>query len=435
MNSTDKPRAYIAFQGGGALGMAHLGAWQEIAKQFRIVGTAGTSSGSIVASFCAAGFEPAHAIDRFYELDWFNLLQRQNFLRLLIDQNGYSDGRRVRNWLRGELGKNLAEKTSDVTFAQLYGEKNIYLAVIACDLNSHPEYKPVLFDSTTDALVSHAVRASISIPGLLKPVPDDKGRELVDGGILDNFPVKFLYDRAKSENCTLIGVHFRKSKITLESPRFWQTLKRTYEIMIERGSEPPKEIARDPEYIDIEIDVSGFKPFNFNLTGVQKKELLVRGTQAAKVPLLEYQLRIQRNRLSRIEEGLEITEAALLADLEPDLADRVKVARDFLFSNIQLSSEVGKVVLEDFHDLEITKEIERLFCLDIQHYLERIYRSLYHQDIEILRNTRKLHFPRTSAYIKALELIRSKIPTVIDRDIKQQIEDRIDFLKGRIADY
>lgn len=41
-----------AFQGGGTLGMAHLGAWQVLAQRFHFDGVAGTSVGSIVAALC-----------------------------------------------------------------------------------------------------------------------------------------------------------------------------------------------------------------------------------------------------------------------------------------------------------------------------------------------------------------------------------------------
>ena len=63
--SESKEKAYVAFQGGGALGVAHFGAWQAISEHFEIVGVAGTSSGSIIAALCAAGFSAEEAFERF----------------------------------------------------------------------------------------------------------------------------------------------------------------------------------------------------------------------------------------------------------------------------------------------------------------------------------------------------------------------------------
>jgi NTE family protein len=435
MDTTDKPKAYIAFQGGGALGMAHLGAWQEVEKQFKIIGVAGTSSGSIVAALCAAGFTPVHAIDLFHQLNWSDYVNQQNFLRLLIKRDAYSDGNRFHNWLREQLGKH-SGKPHDVTFAQLNESQKIYLAIIACDLNA-PE-KPVLFDQKTEAntAVSFAVRASISIPGLFEPMERrDKRQVLVDGGILVNFPVEVLYERAKNESCALIGVRFKKTKKYLESPQLPKALKRTFEIMLERGSNPPEHIVQYPDYIDIEIDAHGFKPLSFNLEKDQKEELLDYGIQSAKLPLLEYQLQVQKDKLKKLEDGLGITESELLDRLESDFRQQLKEARDSWFSNrSSLAVKVGKIALENFPNLEINEDNRKRFYLDVKHYLERIYRSILHQNLDILRETQALQsLSNPEVYIQVLELIKNELPVSINEALRRKIEDRIDFLKGRIS--
>ena len=40
-----------------------------------------------------------------------------------------------------------------------------------------------------------AVNASVRLPVLFAPIPDDSGRLLVDGGVLDNLPVDLLTER------------------------------------------------------------------------------------------------------------------------------------------------------------------------------------------------------------------------------------------------
>src|SRR5258708_39875954 len=98
-----KPPVYIVFEGGGGLGMAHLGAWQEVADQYDIIGTAGTSAGAIVAALCAAGYPPEHAIQLFNDLKWPEYVNLQNWLKLLINRNAWSDGGRFHRWLREQL--------------------------------------------------------------------------------------------------------------------------------------------------------------------------------------------------------------------------------------------------------------------------------------------------------------------------------------------
>lgn len=291
---TEKMPAYIAFQGGGALGMAHLGAWREVSETFTIIGTSGTSAGSIVAAFCAAGYTPPHAIDIFEQLNWSEYVNRQSILKWLFKRDAYSDGQRFHKWLQDKLGA-VERQRQDIRFTELYEFRNIYLAIVACDLNNQ-RGEPVVFDKDKEpsTTVSFAVRASISIPGLFKPMSRlDRREELVDGGVLLNFPVKLLHSRAQEANCALIGVRFKQSIKYLESPRVGEAIKGTIGLMTRRGELPPDDIANAPNYIDIEIDVSGFDFLKFDLTNAQKAELIRRGAEAAKLALARYEARIR----------------------------------------------------------------------------------------------------------------------------------------------
>ncbi|MBO3462129.1 AAA-like domain-containing protein [Aetokthonos hydrillicola Thurmond2011] len=290
---TQKMPAYIAFQGGGALGMAHLGAWQEVSQKFSIAGAAGTSAGSIVAAFCAAGYTPWHTIDIFHQLNWSKLVNRQWFWKLVLKRDAFCDGKRFHKWLRGNLGTYVLGQPQDIIFADLYDSKNIYLAIVACDLNSQSGC-PIVFDKDKEpgTTVSFAVRASISIPGLFRPMSRlDRGQELVDGGLLLNFPVELLHSRAQQENCVLIGVRFKQQTKYLESPKVGSIARAAIDLMMRRGSLPPTYIAQDPNYIDIEIDVSNFDFLKFALALDQKKELVRRGAEAAKLALAHYMAR------------------------------------------------------------------------------------------------------------------------------------------------
>lgn len=285
-----KQIAYIAFQGGGALGMAHLGAWREIARYYEIEGAAGTSAGSIVATLCAAKYQPEYAIHVFKNLAWPEFMKWQSVLTLLTRRNALSSGDRFRSWLEHSLAEHLSLKGQHVTFEKLHQITNIYLAIVACDLNDE-RTKPVIFntDKDPDVSVGAAVRASISIPGLFVPVPNPlKGQELVDGGVLLNFPVEVLQSKAQEKNCPLIGVRFNRPIDYLESPRIDEVFRRAAALLLRQGSIPPDTVLQDPNYIDISIDISGFKSLNFNLSADQKDELISRGEIAAKLALAKY---------------------------------------------------------------------------------------------------------------------------------------------------
>lgn len=60
----DKLRLYVAFEGGGAKGIAHVGALKALEREeFILCGFAGTSAGAIVAALAAAGYHADEIID------------------------------------------------------------------------------------------------------------------------------------------------------------------------------------------------------------------------------------------------------------------------------------------------------------------------------------------------------------------------------------
>lgn len=60
---TDKP-VFVAFEGGGAKGIAHIGALEAIEEvTSNICGVSGTSAGALVAALCSAGFKAKEIID------------------------------------------------------------------------------------------------------------------------------------------------------------------------------------------------------------------------------------------------------------------------------------------------------------------------------------------------------------------------------------
>ena len=67
--------AYGVFEGGGAMGLAHFGAYEALVdRQIRFLGVAGTSAGSIAAGLIAAGHRPDALIQ---------LVKHTNFLKII----------------------------------------------------------------------------------------------------------------------------------------------------------------------------------------------------------------------------------------------------------------------------------------------------------------------------------------------------------------
>ncbi|WP_135213418.1 patatin-like phospholipase family protein [Vitreimonas flagellata] len=163
----------LVLSGGGARAYAHIGvvrALREAGLPFDVVG--GTSMGAIIAACVAMGWDN----------DEIELRIRKAFVEsnplgdYMLPVVGLVRGRRVEDRLREHFGEALIEDLGIPFFA-------VSTDLVAGDVRIH-----------RGGLLRKALRASISLPGILPPVLDgDKGL-LVDGAVLKNFPVDVLRD-------------------------------------------------------------------------------------------------------------------------------------------------------------------------------------------------------------------------------------------------
>ena len=160
-------RVALALGSGGARGYAHIGVIEELrARDFEIVGIAGSSMGALVGGLQAAG-----KLDDFAE--WAKSLTQRAILRLLdpkITAAGVLRAEKILDAVRDILG--------EVTIEEL----PIPYTAVSTDLLTG---KSVWLQRGP---VDAAIRASIAIPGVIAPHVLD-GRLLADGGILDPLPM------------------------------------------------------------------------------------------------------------------------------------------------------------------------------------------------------------------------------------------------------
>ena len=167
-NDKGQPKIGLALSGGGARGLAHIGVLRALEREGIPVDLlAGTSMGGVIAAGYAAGLDPAYLEQEALRMGgWRNLLP-------LVDRSlpglGLLKGERVREYFVHHLG--------DRTFADL----RVPLALVVVDLLTGEEV------ALTSGQVADAVRATVSLTGVLAPVRLG-GRLLVDGGLLNNIP-------------------------------------------------------------------------------------------------------------------------------------------------------------------------------------------------------------------------------------------------------
>jgi len=162
-------RLGLALSGGGARGLAHIGAIKALERAgIPIDCLTGSSMGGVIAAAYACGLSPDEL-----EQEARSITRTRQFLRLAdpgIPNAGLLRGQRLQEYFENRLGKR--------TFAELERP----LALMAVDLNSRQE---VVFQEGSIAL---ALRATTALPGLFMPL-EWEGMRLVDGGLLNDLPV------------------------------------------------------------------------------------------------------------------------------------------------------------------------------------------------------------------------------------------------------
>jgi len=162
----NKPKKNIGLvlSGGAVLGIAHLGVLKVLEENDIPVDIiVGTSAGSLVGAFMAAGYSSDQLFDMVRNLSWSKIS------KLTIPKMGLLDSKQLEHYIDSELGR--------IDFLNLQKK----FAAVAVDITTGGQ---VVF---IDGIVSQAVRASCAIPGVFTPLVQDN-RILVDGGVLNFLP-------------------------------------------------------------------------------------------------------------------------------------------------------------------------------------------------------------------------------------------------------
>lgn len=212
------PKADLVLEGGGVKGLGLMGAVETLLRAgYRFQRVAGTSAGSILAAFVAAGMDAdqlAQAMDRF---DYARVPDRatpglpvvSEGISLLRHAGAY-EGDYLRDFVYEELQQVGVTTFGDLRRTDAGADRNVAparrskLVVMTTDVTCGrllrlPWDYPLLHLDPAEQVVADAVRASCSIPLFFEPVTVRDGNSgepftLVDGGILSNFPIE-IFDR------------------------------------------------------------------------------------------------------------------------------------------------------------------------------------------------------------------------------------------------
>lgn len=211
-----RPTVGLVLGGGGARGAAHIGVL-EVLEEMRVPVDclAGTSMGALVAGAFASGLSPKGMREALAQADWTDMfLDNPDYSELSwrnksisrrfppgsetgvgVDgvryQTGMVAGQKIKLFFNRLVGADRGEPAIE--------RLPLPLSIVATDIGTGER---VVF---RDGSLTRAMRASMSVPGLLAPV-EHEGRKLVDGGLVDNLPVAEARERCRPDVIIAVNV-------------------------------------------------------------------------------------------------------------------------------------------------------------------------------------------------------------------------------------
>lgn len=195
-----RPKVGVAFGGGSARGLAHVGVvrWFE-EHRIPIDVAAGTSMGGLIGGAFASGMSADELATLLSDTDWDEMFGSSSFrfrnIRRKDDARAYPS--RIELGLKGKIAGPVALNNGQQVEFMLARIAGPYATLDSFDALPTPfravavdlvRAQPVVLDRGS---LATAMRATMSLPGVFPPVPwDDK--MLVDGGALNNVPADIV---------------------------------------------------------------------------------------------------------------------------------------------------------------------------------------------------------------------------------------------------
>ena len=337
----DRPKVGLALEGGGALGLAHVGLIQWFEQHhIPIDYIAGSSMGGLVSGFYASGMSGTEMQATVEQLNWNELVagetddqklsfRRKEDVRTLGNSSvlGLRHGLIIPTGLNSGTGLNLLLSRVALPYSQMksFDDLPTPYRTIATDIVKADAH---IFHAGS---LAEAMRATMSIPGLFDPVIDGT-HEFVDGGLLNNLPVDVVKRMGAD---IVIAVYLDTDPFNPNAPQTaFTVLSRTLSAVVAANEK------RNIEAADLLITVncSGFTAGSFE----QYRDLIKRGYEGpAKKEALLSKLRLDDNAWS---EFLQQRAARRRTKVDPPEFVEVRGVNGSLAENVRsfFTSNIGK---------------------------------------------------------------------------------------------
>lgn len=291
----------LVLSGGGAKGLAHIGALKVIdSLGIKIDYVAGTSMGAIVGSLYASGYSGRQLDSIFRTLDFDILInddlprasktfyERENTEKYIVNLPFDNFKVKLPSALsRGQNTYNLLSKLFlEVGAANNFDELPIPFFCIATDVESGEK---VILNKGN---LAQCVLASGALPSLFQPVTIGD-RVLIDGGVVNNYPIYELQDKGAE---VIIGVDVQDSLATRKE------LKSAPEILLQINNYRTindMKIKSKKTDVYIKPDIKNYSVVSFS----QAEAIVKSGEDAARQKIEQLKILSTTNQLEILKEN------------------------------------------------------------------------------------------------------------------------------------
>lgn len=362
-SQSKRPEIGLVLSGGGAKGIAHIGALKVMEElDIPIDYITGTSMGSIIGGLYAIGYR-ADDLER--------IVTAQNWDELLFD---YIPRNRLSFREREQLGRYAAsfpiEGTKVSLPSGLVAGQNVAALLSHLTLSAHHiedfNSLPIPFRCIATAIetgepvvlkdgyLPDAIRASMSIPSAFSPVELD-GQLLVDGGLVRNFPVQ---DAREMGADIIIGVDVSSPLYTSKQ---LNSLVRIMEQSVNFMGNASTREQRTMCDIIIDPDVEDFSILDFS----EIDSLIARGETAA---------RAQYQQLKALSDSLHARYMLPEAKRLPLQVDSLHIHKIYIQGLRRVSTKLVKQMLQ-------LKEDRWIAPRQLDAAIERVYGTQYFERV------------------------------------------------------
>ena len=373
----------LVLSGGGAKGIAHIGVIKRLEEAgIRIDYVTGTSMGSLVGALYSIGYTSSQLTELAKSSNWNQLFTEKPSRLFISNYERTFDNRTIASFPISERGLDLpfgiisgqniysflSRYTWPVHGTQSFSNFPIPFATVATELSTG---EPKTF---TSGYLPDAIRASISIPSLMRPHTID-GTAYIDGGVSNNLPVE---DAIKMGADFIIAVNVAAPVMPTDSLNtFAEVLNQVVNYRINEKIEPQIEKA--------DIYINPKETNDFEILDFDRVDEFIKIGYDEAGKYIDRLEELAANQFSSPKIRRGIGEFGSLPLNRVVIEGNDLISDDFILSELQLSE--GFLLTPDFIDEKISQLYSTQLFELITYRIQPDEDYYYNLHIHVLENT------------------------------------------------